>query len=152
TSIVSESNDRSVRIWDAGRGLRISNIVEWNVSIRSNEGHTSSRTELQTLHTAMLNGSYPPIRFSPLPSHALHHGAADLCRLTHDTQDLQQCVRLCEDGWIRGHHGQLLLWVPLASRKPFYTMWTRLVIPSGSVELDLSRMAHGKKWKECFEP
>ncbi|KAL4068664.1 hypothetical protein V8B97DRAFT_1872768, partial [Scleroderma yunnanense] len=90
-----------------------------------------------------------PIRFSTVPSHALHDRGQELC--CHNKQDFHQCVRLHEDGWIRGSHGQLLLWVPHDYRQPFYSMWTRLVIPKGSVELDLSKMAHGKKWQECFE-
>ncbi|KAL4061697.1 hypothetical protein V8B97DRAFT_1879002, partial [Scleroderma yunnanense] len=89
-----------------------------------------------------------PIQFSTVPSHALHDRDQELC--CHNKQDFHQCVRLHEDGWIRGPHGQLLLWVPHDYRQPFYSMWTRLVIPKGSVELDLSRMAYGKKWKECF--
>ncbi|KAL4062399.1 hypothetical protein V8B97DRAFT_309576 [Scleroderma yunnanense] len=99
----------------------------------------------------MLDIAHPPIRFSSLSSHALDDRGIDLCELIHDAQDLQQCVRLCEDGWIRGQHGHLLLWIPLTLREPFYTIWTRLVIPRKCTELELSRMAHGKKWQECFD-
>ena len=91
----------------------------------------------------------PPIRFSSVSSHALHDREKQLC--SHDEQDLHQCVKLHPDGWIRGQHGQLLLWVPSTMTKPFYSMCTRLVIPQGCVQLDLSKMAHGSKWQECFE-
>ncbi|KAG6327143.1 hypothetical protein ID866_11946 [Astraeus odoratus] len=62
-------------------------------------------------------------------------------------------MHLCEDGWIRGPHNQLLLWVPHALQKPFYSMHTILVIPKGCAELDLSSMvAHGYNWQRCFKP
>ena len=90
-----------------------------------------------------------PIRFSSFPAHALH-GSEKLC--FHDKHAFHQCVRLHEDGWIRGPNGQLLLWVPAGNRDPFYSPFTRLVMPRGGVELDLSKMAYGSKWQECFEP
>jgi len=92
---------------------------------------------------------YHSIRFSSVSSHALHDQEKQLC--SHDEQDFHQCVRLHPDGWIRGQHGQLLLWVPSTMADPFYSMCTRLIIPQGWVELDLSKMAHGTKWQECFK-
>ena len=55
------------------------------------------------------------------------------------------------DGWIRGPHDQLLLWVPVDKRVPFYNPGTGLVMPRGGIELDLSQMAHGSKWQACFQ-
>ncbi|KIN99233.1 hypothetical protein M404DRAFT_1004898, partial [Pisolithus tinctorius Marx 270] len=64
---------------------------------------------------------------------------------------LDQAVKIHDDGWIRGPKGQLLLWIPPKLRSPFYSMWTRAVIPRGCcTELDLSQMAHGKEWCKCF--
>ncbi|KAL4071250.1 hypothetical protein V8B97DRAFT_436951 [Scleroderma yunnanense] len=159
TRILSGSEDRTVRIWDAGRCVEIGKDIEGNAPTRSNEAYRSSSNEQQIAHdsvtvvnNAQLNVAHPQIRFSSLPSHALDDRVTDLCGLTHDAQDLQQCVRFCEDGWIKGQHDQLLLWVPPAFREPIYTMWTRLVISrEPCVELDLSRMVHGKKWQECFD-
>jgi len=90
-----------------------------------------------------------PIRFSSLLTHALHD-SEKLC--FHHKQAFHQCVRLHEDGWIRSSHGQLVLWVPAGKRIPFYNPCTRLVLPRGGVELDLSQMAYGSKWQECFQP
>jgi len=89
------------------------------------------------------------IRFSSAPIHALYSKETGPC-FCH-AQNFHQCTRLHEDGWIKGPHGQLLLWVPQNHRQPFYTPCTRLVIPRGCVELDLSRMAHGKNWQQCFQ-
>lgn len=93
--------------------------------------------------------SHHPITFSSVPSHGLHE-REKLC--FHDNQAFHQCVSLHEDGWIKGPQGQLLLWVPVDIRKPFYNPSTKLLIPRGGVELDLSQMVHGFKWQECFEP
>ena len=92
---------------------------------------------------------HPSIKFSSVPFHALHDREKQLC--SHDEHDFHQCVRLYPDGWIKSQHGQLLLWVPSPMTEPFYSMSTRLVIPQGCVELDLSQMVHGSKWQECFE-
>ena len=91
---------------------------------------------------------YPSIRFSSVSSHALHDRDKQLC--SHDGEDFHQCVMLHPDGWIKGQYGQLLLWVPSPMTTPFYSMCTRLVIPQGCVELDLSQMVHGSKWQECL--
>ena len=101
---------------------------------------------------AQLIPAHPPIKFSSMPSHALGDRSTDLCQLKHDASDPQDCVTLHEDGWIRGHHGQLLLWVPPAFRESFYGMWIKLIIPQGGVELDLSEMVHGSKWNQCYVP
>ena len=174
TRIVSGSNDKTVRVWDAGRGVRICNDVGKNASQPNEESmcHGKSISNFSDIvvdsysipfaiedycsFAAMMpiNGVepqivYPSIRFSSVLSHALHDQEKSLC--SHDDEDFHQCVRLHSDGWIRGQHGQLLLWVPSTMTKPFYNMCTRLVIPQGCVELDLSEMAHGTKWQECFE-
>ena len=110
---------------------------------------------MHNLHTTTLHNDiqYPlsthSIRFSSVPSHALHDEEKELC--FHDKQAFHQCVRLHEDGWIRGPHDQLLLWVPVDKRVPFYNPGTGLVMPRGGIELDLSQMAHGSKWQACFQ-
>ena len=113
----------------------------------SAEDHCSSAV-MMPISGVKPHNMYPSIRFSSVSSHALHDKERQLC--SHDKQDFHQCVRLHSDGWIRGQHGQLLLWVPSTMAKPFYSMCTGLIIPPGCVELDLSQMAHGSKWQECF--
>ena len=67
--------------------------------------------------------------------------------------DCRDLIYFRNDGWIVGPKGQLLLWVPLAYQKSFlYTPWTHLIIPRGSVELDLSKLAHGLAWHKCYTP
>ncbi|KAG1762088.1 hypothetical protein EDD22DRAFT_893294, partial [Suillus occidentalis] len=54
-----------------------------------------------------------------------------------------------DDGWMTGPNHRLLFWVPPASRKSFRNPWTVFVLPRGP-ELDLSRMAHGTHWQQCY--
>ena len=72
----------------------------------------------------------------------------DMSNVNADYRDL---IHLQNDGWIVGPKGKLLLWVPPSYHKLFlYTPWTHLVIPRGSPELDLSKMAHGPAWHRCY--
>ncbi|KAG2756237.1 hypothetical protein P692DRAFT_20715911, partial [Suillus brevipes Sb2] len=59
---------------------------------------------------------------------------------------------LGEEGWMMGPDHRLLFWVPPASQEAFrYNPQTALVIGRRCVELDLSRMAHGTCWQQCYE-
>ncbi|KIM59836.1 hypothetical protein SCLCIDRAFT_125489, partial [Scleroderma citrinum Foug A] len=172
TKTVSGSWDNSARIQDADKEVRIINN-NGKASLESTEcyicpSNNSKYTSLQlycymysfpyntehdvhaTFHSdAQHPISHDSIRFSSVPSHALHD-REKLC--FHDKQAFHQCVRLHEDGWIRGPHSQLLLWVPSDKRDPFYNPCTTLILPRGGVELDLSKIAHGSKWQESFVP
>ncbi|KAG6331285.1 hypothetical protein ID866_7804 [Astraeus odoratus] len=82
-------------------------------------------------------------------SHALY----DPHQVVH-TLPYKDCgsAKLHEDGWIRGCNDALLLWIPPALQKPFYSRHTILVIPKGGCpELDLSKMIHGMEWQTCFK-
>lgn len=88
------------------------------------------------------------IRFSSSLDHALHNPAELLEGASHHDSDSSPFL-LGHDEWIVGPDNRLLFWVPLASRYALYNPWTSLVIPRGHVELDLSRMAHGRYWRNC---
>ncbi|KAL4068086.1 hypothetical protein J3A83DRAFT_4256342 [Scleroderma citrinum] len=95
----------------------------------------------------------PAICFSTAVSHALQ----DVKQLSigvaekRPTSVQQGLVTHQRDGWIVGPNGQLLLWVPLLYFPLFfYTPWASLVAPKGLCELDLSKMAHGSGWNQCF--
>ncbi|KAM6497761.1 hypothetical protein JOM56_005709, partial [Amanita muscaria] len=53
--------------------------------------------------------------------------------------------------WIVGPQGQLLLWIPIQLRSLLHTPGTVSILPGPVVELDLSVMAHGKRWINCFD-
>ncbi|KAG6328887.1 hypothetical protein ID866_10202 [Astraeus odoratus] len=125
TRIISGSYDMTVRVWDA----------EWGVQIGSPlEGHTQEVTSAA---------------FSPDGTRTTSGSSNKTVEVLQFTAGL---VKLHDDGWIRGHNNVLLLWIPPALQKPFYSMHTIMVIPRGGCpELDLSKMVHGKEWQNCFK-
>ncbi|KAL4081514.1 WD40-repeat-containing domain protein [Scleroderma yunnanense] len=143
--IVSGSNDTVVRVWDVNSWVKTSNHYK---SALTNEEHSQHLDMAQC--SDMPVDIKHPICFSSVPSHALQDDDGCLLQSFHGQQGFQKNVKLCKDGWIRGQNGQLLLWIPVPMRLQFFTIGTQLVIPRGC-ELDLSTMAHGKNWHECFD-
>ena len=123
--IVSGSSDSTIRVWDAPTGDQM------------------GRTKLTTIEL-------PSIYFSSSPSHALHNAQSLFIDVSDDVEDPKTLVYLQNDGWIVGPNGKLLLWIPPSYHSfYFYAPYTRLVIPKGGPELDLSSMAHGPTWYKC---
>ncbi|KAG1752760.1 hypothetical protein EDD22DRAFT_784786, partial [Suillus occidentalis] len=92
------------------------------------------------------------ISFSSNSTHALHD-TTELLVASAPHDDRRSTLRfLRHDGWMVGPNHRLLFWVPPASREAFsYNPGTALIIPRGHVELDLSRMAHGTRWQQCYK-
>ena len=127
--IVSGSDDKIAQVWDP----QIDNNVR-------------QRTKFISVESL-------PICFSSSPAHALY----DPQRLFNDVlvSDVKghckDLVHLQDDGWIVGPNGKLLLWVPPSYHSfYFYAPWTNLILPKGGPELDLSKMAHGHIWYQCY--
>lgn len=60
-----------------------------------------------------------------------------------------------KDGWIRGAHDELLLWVPLDIRATLCFFPNIAIINNKkgfSTALDFSSSAQGERWHECFHP
>ncbi|KAG1785118.1 uncharacterized protein HD556DRAFT_1213720, partial [Suillus plorans] len=89
------------------------------------------------------------ISFSSNSTHALRDTAELLASTPHN--DRRSTFNfLEEDGWMVGPNRRLLFWVPPTSQQAFrYNPRTAFTIPGG-VELDLSRMAHGTHWQDCY--
>ena len=135
-------------------------LGSWDQTIQVFHGHLTDQVPkpLNSLtgptSSSWQSLSIPPIHFSSQGVHALQNPQSffmNTCStLTKDCRDL---VHLQQDGWIVGPSGHLLLWVPPSYRLiAFYSPWTRLVIPKGIPELDLSKMVHGTTWHECYSP
>ncbi|KAG2060372.1 hypothetical protein BDR06DRAFT_1002873 [Suillus hirtellus] len=89
----------------------------------------------------------PTICFASSLEHALQKPAELLEAASH----LDSTPVWLKDGWMVGAYGRLLFWVPPASQEqPFHYLGTTLVIPGG-LEIDLSRMAHGEDWANCWD-
>ncbi|KAG6327543.1 hypothetical protein ID866_11546 [Astraeus odoratus] len=117
-----------MRVWDAERGVQIGSPLE---------GHTDWLPSDVANH---------------MSSHALTDAHQVIYGLSYNGCALVDPIKLHEDGWIKGNNNVLLLWIPPALQRPFYSMHTVLVIPKDEcTELDLSKMTHGKGWQNCFK-
>ncbi|KIL55742.1 hypothetical protein M378DRAFT_90412 [Amanita muscaria Koide BX008] len=125
--IVSGSFDHTIRCWNATTGQQV------GFPLRGHIGLVSSTI------------------FSPDGKFILSSSTDVTMRVWEaELDNLQSLEHLNSDGWIIGPEGRLLLWVPVPFRKLLHTPATVLVLPQQAVELDLSMMAHGNKWTNCF--
>jgi hypothetical protein len=113
-------------------------------------------SDITTMKSNTWNNHF--ICFSSNPTHVLCNtselmeGAShDDCSSIYDDCNSIAFVLNDNSGWMAGPKHWLLFWVPPASRYPFYSPGTTLVIPRGGPKLDLSRMAHGQHWQKCQE-
>ncbi|KAG2740138.1 WD40 repeat-like protein, partial [Suillus brevipes Sb2] len=149
TRIISCSQwDETVRVWYAAMGKSLHDHAEEDCS--SSFPHASC-----TSHpTAVISTPNPAnddfISFSSNSTHALRDTTELLAGAPHNDRRSTFMIPR-DDGWMMGPNGRLLFWVPPASRKSLYNSWTALVIGRRCVELDLSRMAHGTRWQQCYE-
>ncbi|KAH7903262.1 hypothetical protein BJ138DRAFT_982739, partial [Hygrophoropsis aurantiaca] len=90
------------------------------------------------------------ISFSSDPKHALCNSTQLFEKLPGISQS-GQAFMLQSNGWVLGPAQQLLFWVPPASRQSFYSAFCNPVPAAGNyVMLDLSHMAHGRQWYNCY--
>ncbi|KAG2143698.1 WD40-repeat-containing domain protein [Suillus clintonianus] len=142
TCIASGSVDHNVRLWYAAR-LSLQEcstvLLDTSPTMRQTEGSTTVSTNTWNNHS---------ICFSSSSTHALCN-TAELLEGTFRDDHSSTSFLLGADGWMVGPNHRLLFWVPPASRDTFYNPKTALVTPRGIVELNLSRMAHGRLWWNC---
>ncbi|KAM6491485.1 hypothetical protein JOM56_013054 [Amanita muscaria] len=93
---------------------------------------------------------YKDINFSSKIEHILCNAAELFDGTTASGENSRGYAYLNQEGWIVGPEGQLLLWVPFQYHKLLHKPGTLLALPDAAIELDLSVMAHGKQWMECF--
>ncbi|KAG2055001.1 WD40 repeat-like protein, partial [Suillus hirtellus] len=146
--IISHSWDMTVRFWYAVIEKSLQDHTEEDYSPSS--PHSSCIPHLTAAISTPNTANNDFISFSSNLTHVLRDTTELLACTPHDDRR-STFTFLGDDGWMTGPNRRLLFWVPHASREPFYNPWTALVIPRGGVELDLSRMAHGTRWKHCYE-
>ncbi|KAG2128367.1 uncharacterized protein EDB93DRAFT_1234924 [Suillus bovinus] len=147
THIASGSEDMTVRIWSVVKAQPFAKSRELDSSTSPLHQSTPPPTQESCIMPTNTCNNHL-ICFSSSLEHALSN-PADLLESTSHHDSNSSPFLLQTDGWIMGPDHQLLFWVPPASRHAFYTPGTSLVIPRGSPEIDLSRMAHGTRWSSC---
>ena len=171
--IVSGSEDNTIRLWDVQTGGQVGNPLQGHTfgvcSVAFSpdgkyivSGSGDRTIQLWEAHIGSIMGESsqnkmpkcPLIHFSSSTEHSLHNAQDLFLGLSTTVEDCRDLVYLQDDGWIVGPNKRLLLWIPTSSYYSsfHYTPWTRLVIPTGIPELDLSRMAHGSTWCKCYLP
>ena len=179
--IVSGSEDQTIQVWDAQTlDVQEGHLFQGHapsvspVSFPPDGSHIVSGSDNQTIQVldAYPTGQLPkpldslkrstlnfwqsvsPIHFSSQGVHALQDAQSLFMNGTsHFTGDWRDFIHLQKNGWIIGPNGKLVLWVPPSYHAlAFYSPRTRLVIPRGIPELDLSKMVHGTNWHKCYLP
>ncbi|KAG2052433.1 hypothetical protein BDR06DRAFT_1009494, partial [Suillus hirtellus] len=143
TRIASGSSDNTVRLMKVLPSLESTKLHPFTSPLHQSTASPTDENHITPTYTC----NHSPISFSPCLKHALPNPADLLEPASHHHSDSTPFL-LQPDGWIMGPRHELLFWVPPASRHPFYTPWTLLLIPKGP-ELDLSCMTHGTGWSSC---
>ncbi|KAG6330292.1 hypothetical protein ID866_8798 [Astraeus odoratus] len=146
--IASGSNDQAVCFWDAETSIQMGNPLQ---------GHTrticlwNSETGVQIGN--LFQGhtdTVCSVAFSP-DGRRIILGSVNKTNYLWDVKtEKTTIIRMQSDGWIVGRNGPALLWIPITHYPFLYHPHSILIIPGNIVELDLSRMAHGSKWQQCF--
>ena len=167
--IVSGSDDKTIRVWNVQTGDQMGNPLQGHrdsiqsVAFSPDRRHIISGSYDKTIRVwdsthidndvRQRTKSIPPICFSSSPAHALCDAQSLFIDVSDIQEDSRDLVHLQNDGWIVGPNGKLLLWVPYLHHSfYFYTPWINLILPKGGAELDLSCMAHGLNWHQCYTP
>ena len=155
--MVDNGLSNSHRFPDAGHRYSVQSVISLQDERHMMSGSTDRTHVAQTGHCASMQkaGSilvpFPSICFSSSPTHTLHDAPSLFIDVSDAKRDFHDSVHLQVDGWIVGPNGKLLLWVPPAYHSfYFYSPGTNLVLPRGGTELDLSSMAHGPTWHQCY--
>ncbi|KIK39900.1 hypothetical protein CY34DRAFT_807748 [Suillus luteus UH-Slu-Lm8-n1] len=146
TRIISCSQDGTVRVWYTVIRKSLQDHAEEDCLPSSAHGSCTPYPIVAIPTHNTMNGNF--ICFSSNSTHTLCNPAELLAGTPCDDHTFSLGV----DGWVLGPNHRLLFWVPPASREAFrYNSRVALVIGTGCVELDLSRMAHGTRWQHCYE-
>ncbi|KAM6492822.1 hypothetical protein JOM56_010956 [Amanita muscaria] len=158
---MSGSFDKTIRIWNANDGQQVGCPLKGHTGfvtsvVFSLNGKlavsSSCDGKIRVWDTCHDLKTLNYVKFSSSAKHSLCN-TEDLFRGAPylDEEEWREHVKLNDDGWIVGPQDQLLLWIPIQLRSLLHTPGTVSMLPEGTIDLDLSVMAHGKKWINCFD-
>jgi len=171
--IVSSSDDKTVRVWDAELGQAIGEPLQghsdsvWSVAFSPDGKHIVSGSADNTVRVwdaesgqaigEPLQGHSDgvwSVAFSPDGKHIVS-GSSDNTVQVWDAAFEGTCVSgfsdgsvLHQDGWMTTTDGQLLFWIPFSNRLGL--LWPRntIVIGAKPTQLDYHQFSHGLKWTD----
>ncbi|KAI0342500.1 WD40 repeat-like protein [Trametopsis cervina] len=138
TRIVSSSHDRTVRQWSVATQEQIGRPLEHTARVFS----AVISPDGQQIVSGTEDGSIKAWKTSDDAS--FDTGASPAAQALPYTDSSR-----IEDGWVLGPRGELLFWVAPDYRTALRKPGNEWVIAARTLELDLSRFAHGTSWTDC---
>ncbi|KAH9480194.1 Vegetative incompatibility protein HET-E-1 [Psilocybe cubensis] len=178
TQIVSGSSDRTLCVWNVSTGILERGPLAGHTSFIASVTFSPDGSQfasgsddltirvwnaltgtlayvLPTGHTDIIHS----IAFSPDGTRIASGGQDSTIRImpacaispTGTESHLNNSSVIDPDGWIRGEHNELVLWVPSLHRAGFYRpSFPSLIIGENQFRFDTSKFVHGENWTACY--
>ena len=148
THIVSGSGDNTIRVWDVRIGEEVMQPLKGHAGAVNSVAFSPDGTHI-------VSGSIDQtIRIwdvTRVMRHVVSSGSTSILRNLQPffRSDLC-CVSCSDDGWIRGSHQELILWVLPEWRK--FLQWHPciLIIGQSRISFDPLQYVHGPEWIRCI--
>jgi len=162
---VSGSMDNTVQVWDAQTGqitlgplkghtysvISVGFSLDGKHIVSGSDDHTirvwnTNKAEAWNEHRPLTMNEHNP------DSNQLHVFFMVLQTTIIDCyyRILENSDWVVEDGWILGHAGELLLWVPPWAREGLAPPMVKVVASARMFKLNLRNFRHGSSWQECW--
>ena len=140
--IISGSNDRTIRIWDAKTGASVGKPLEGHTDSVRSVAYSSNG---QRIVSGSSDGTIRVWESSPYAPTQLSS-----CNPIHRAL----CAMPDVNGWVRDSKGGLLYWVPHDCREGLHSTAVLTIphtSPKRSVSLDFDNFAFGTSWTQIFK-
>ncbi len=176
--IVSGSNDRTIRVWNATTGeieagpftghwspvrsVAFSpdgqHIVSGSYDQTIRVWNVTTEETLASLFTGQMD-SAESVALSPDGWRIVSSGQRSIHMLnartgkTETTRhvDFTDNSEINDEGWICGSNGELLMWIPLIHRKHLHRPSNIWVAGEYETRTDVSTFVHGRSWTTCID-
>src|SRR5258706_11431360 len=140
--IVSGSEDRTIRIWDAENGTAIGSPLEGHAGSVSSIAYSSDRQRFASGSFDNTIRVWDPFLHVPIPPSS--------CNPIHPGF----CAKPDMGGWVRDSEGGLLYWVPHDCRQALHSPAVLTIPPTSrirSISLDFDDFTFGTSWTQIFQ-
>ncbi|PPQ89185.1 hypothetical protein CVT25_001153 [Psilocybe cyanescens] len=134
--IVSGFCDATIRVWSASSGELAYILPSGHTNFIISASFSPDGTQIVS------GGDNSTIRIMP---------ACPIPVSPSDEVSFNDQSSIDSDGWIRGDHGELLLWIPSLHRPGLYRPnFPTRIIGRNQTRLDTSNFVHGSNWAACY--